>query len=79
MPPASATALDAARRGCGAWRIAAVATATMLLGAHLARHGRLGAHHLGGLRDLLRGDRAVPSPRLLPMRVNARWVTSSRS
>ena len=49
-----------------------------LLGADLARDPRLGGHDLRGLGDLL-GGIAPPFARLLPIRVKARWVTSSRS
>ena len=60
-------------------RIAAVATATICSAPTSRATVAWVRDHLGGLGDLLRRDRAAPLPRLFPIRVKARWVTSSRS
>ena len=78
-----------ARRGCGALRIAAVATATICSAPTSRATADLRAHHLGGLGDLLRRDRAAVAQALadareralgheLPQRPSPASATSSR-
>src|SRR5215207_2407949 len=77
MPPASSTASSSSSR-LGALRIAAVATANTC-SAPTCRATLACVRTTSAVSAILAGGIAPPVFRLLPMRVNARCVTSSRS
>ena len=77
MPPASSTAPTRSSR-LDALRIAAVATAT-ISSAPTSRAHAACARTTSAVSAIFSAGIEPPSRRLRPMRVNARWVTSSRS
>ncbi len=77
MPPAASTALSSASR-LGALRIAAVATAT-ICSAPTSRATLAWVATTSAVSRIFSAGMEPLVARLLPIRVNARWVTSSRS
>jgi hypothetical protein len=75
VPPASSTASTSSWR-LGALRIAAVATAT-ICSEPSSLATATWVRTTSAVSAILSAGIAPPLPRLLPMRVNARWVTSS--
>ena len=77
MPPASSTAASSSSR-LGALRIAAVATAT-ICSAPTSRATLAWVRTTSAVSAIFSDGIAPVEAMLLPIRVKARWVTSSRS